>query len=135
MFSSNESPKSHFPSKILNSASDSFPAASLCTPKHLKFSFITTEGGIRCVTACEYLARKIYGFKSEPNIHFRGIVCVTADRFCLAPLDFENIGGVVTRCWDGLVVPPLEDLLSFEECKFYSRLVCINFYEDSGSIF
>lgn len=71
----------------------------------------------------------------SPTYTSEGLFVLQADRFCLAPLDFENIGGVVTRCWDGLVVPPLVDLLSFEECKFYSRLVCINFYDDSGSIF
>lgn len=26
-----------------------------------------------------------------------GLFVLQADRFCLAPLDFENIGGIVTR--------------------------------------
>lgn len=74
---------------------------------------------------------------SSPSITYtsEGLFVLQADRFCLAPLDFENIGGMVTRWWDGLVVSRLEDLLSFEECKFCSRLVCINFYGDSGFIF
>lgn len=126
-FSSNKSPKSHFPSKILNSASGSFPFASLCTPKHLKFHFITTEDGIGSLRVCENLVRKIYGFNPSLTYTPEGLFVLQADRFCLAPLDFENIGGMVTHWWDGLVVSCLEDLLSFEECKFCSRMLCINF--------
>lgn len=46
---------------------------------------------------------------------FEGVFVLQADRFCLAPPACSDIGGMVARWWDGLVVSHLEDLLSFEE--------------------
>lgn len=56
--SSSESPKSCFSSKLFSSTDASFVRASLRAPKHLKFSFILTDAGIRSLTAREEYCQK-----------------------------------------------------------------------------